>query len=235
MATTISQIETLARTRLEELTPRFWTSAEITAIIIAGIKDLWREIVNLKQEHFLTVSESVTLAADSDALSNVPTDVHKVYLIEPLDGSQDSANNGLYFKPIEYNDPKFIAARNSEAIDPQSDIIYYAIISAGAPVGAPTIKVAPEVNSEVALRFVYVPTISGSLATGDNVPIPGDADNALVAWTVAYARAKERDDRAPDPNWLTTYKSEKDRIINSLGVRQLQEPQFVDALFESEW
>lgn len=235
MATTISQIETLARTRLDEATPRFWSSDEMTAIIIAGIKDLWREIVNLKQEHFLTIDEDVTLAANDDELTDVPTDVHKVYLIEALDGSETSSNRGLAFKPLDYNDPKFINARNLSDIDPQDDIIYYAIIAAGSPVGAPTIKVAPQVTSEVELRFVYVPTISSTLATGSDVPIPGDVDNALVAWTVAYARAKEREDRAPDPSWLASYKAEKDRILNSLGTRQYQEPLFVDALFESEW
>lgn len=235
MATTIAQIETLARTRLDEATPRFWSSAELTAIIIAGVKDLWREVVNLKQEHFLTIDESVTLAASTSTLSSVPTDIHKVYMIEPLDASNDSSNVGLAFKPLDYNHPKFVAARHSASVDPSNATIYYAITSAGSPVGAPVIRVAPQVTSEVEIRLTYVPTISSALASGSDVPIPGDCDNALVAWTVAYARAKERDDRAPDPKWLETYGGEKTRLLNSLGMRQLQEPMFVDAVFEDSW
>jgi hypothetical protein len=233
MATTISQIETLARTRLEELTPRFWSSAELTAIIIAGIKDLWRDVVDLKQEHFLTINEDdVTLPASDDELDGVPSDVHKIYLIEPLTAGQDDSNYNLEFEPLDYNHREFRVARALDAVEPKETAIYYATISAGSPVGAPTIKVAPQVTTAVALRFVYVPTISSSLVTGSDVPIPGDCDNALVAWTVAYARAKERDDRAPDPAWLSTYKGEKDRLVKSLGVRNLQEAEFVDPVFK---
>lgn len=236
MATTISQIETLARTRLEELTPRFWTSAELTAIIIAGIKDLWRDVVDLKQEHFLTIDESsVTLAASSSTLTGVPSDVHKIYLIEPLDSSDDSSNFGLEFEPLDYNDREFRVARSLDAVDPKDTVIYYSVSAAGSPVGAPTIHVAPQVNSAVSLRFCYIPTVSSALASASNVPIPGDCDNALTAWTVAYARAKERDDRAPDPAWLATYKGEKDRLVKSLGVRNLQEPTVVDPVFKGYW
>lgn len=232
MATLISAIETTTRLRLDETTARFWTSAELVDIIIAGIKDLWRSIVELKQEHFLTIDENVTLSASTSTLSSVPSDVHKVYLIEPIESGDSEDNVGLVFKPLDYNHPHFQAARASDAIDPSNNVIYYAITSAGSPVGAPTVYVAPQTTSAVTIRFVYVPTISSALASGSNVPIPGDCDNALVAWTVAYARAKERDDRAPDPAWLATYKGEKDRIIASLGVRQLQEPTIVDAIFE---
>jgi hypothetical protein len=232
MATTLAQIETLTRLRLQEPTARFWSSDELIGIITAGVKDLWRDIVNLKQEHFFTINESVTLAADTATLTDVPSDVHKVLLIEPLDGTTDSSNYNLKFDPLDYNDEKVQAARVSDAVDPKEQVIYYSVVSAGSPVAAPTIYIAPQVTSAVSLRFVYVPTISASLSSGDNVPIPGDVDNALVAWTIAYARAKERADLAPDPSWLATYKGEKDRILMSLGTRQLQDPQFVKPVFE---
>jgi hypothetical protein len=233
MATTIAQIETLTRKRLEEITPRFWTSAELVEIIISGVKDLWRSVVELKQEHFLTINEDdVTLDADTSTLTGVPDDVHKIYLIEPLNGAENDSNYGLEFVPLPYNHVEFRVARTLAAQDPQNCAIYYATVSAGSPVDAPTIYVAPQVNAEVELRFVYVPTIDSALASGDNVPIPGDCDNALVAWTVAYARAKEREDRGPDPTWLATYKGEKDRLLASLGTRNLQEAEYVDPVFK---
>lgn len=228
MATTLAEIETLTRLRLDEVTARFWSSTELQGIITAGIKDLWRDVANLKQEHFLTIDEdNVTLEADTSTLTGVPNDVHKIYLIEALD-----TDSLLDFVPLEYNHPTFQAARQLDAVaSTGNDVIYYAVIAAGSPVGAPSVYVAPQIDAEIELRFVYVPTI-GTLTSASDVPIPGDCDNALVAWTVAYARAKERDDRAPDPLWLSTYKGEKDRLVNSLGVRQLQEPLIVDALFQ---
>lgn len=233
MATKIYTIERLARQRLEEPTPRFWSSDELTGIINAGIKDLWREGVNVKQEHFLTVDDTnVSLAASTDTLTGIPTDTYRIYLIEPR---SHTTNRNLEFLPADFNSAEFRGSRVRDAIDPNNDVIYYAITNQGAPVGSPTIRVAPQVNSAVNLLFVYVPTISSSLTTNSDVPIPGEADNALVAWTVAYARAKERDDRAPDPAWLTLYANERARLIASLGIRQQQEPEVVRGLYEDLW
>ncbi len=241
MPTIISHIETLVRqTPLIELSPRFWSSQELTDIIIAGIKDLWRDIVDLKQEHYLTINPSdgtpgdVYLAANSSTLSGVPSDVHKIFIIEALDQSNSSPNTGLQFHPLSYNHLYFQSARSLAPIDPASDTIYYAITGQGSPVGPPLIYCAPQVTSRVNLRFAYVPTL-GPMTTNSPVPIPGEADNALLAWTVAFARAKERDDRSPDPNWLAVYSTEKLHLLESLGLRQYAEPTYVDAQYEDYW
>lgn len=234
MATLVSAIETAVRFRLEEPTAKFWSSAELVDIIAAGIRDLWRDVVDLKQEHFITISTSVTLAANTATMTSVPTDVHKIVMITPQDVSDDSANVSLAFRPADYNSDDFQNALTRDAVDPSNNTIFYAITAAGAPVGAPTIRVAPQVTSAVTLSFAYVPIV-GALTAASNVPIPGEADNAIVAWTVAYARAKEREDRAPDPNWLAVYATEKAHLVKSLDVRQYQEPKRVDAMFETYW
>ena len=235
MATLISTIETLSRRQLLEPTASFWTSAELVDLIILGIRDLWRDVVDLKAEHYLTVDNTnVTLPADQSTLAGIPADVHKIYLIEPRDTSSTSSNTGLIFMPLDYNDPKFQLGRSQADIDPSNDVIHYAITGRGGPVNPITIYVAPQVNSAVNLSFVYVPVL-GTLASTDNVPIPGEADNALIAWTIAFARAKEREDRSPDPNWLAVYATEKQHLLQSLGLRQYQEPEFVDPIFESYW
>lgn len=235
MSSTLKDIETLARQQLNELVPRYWSSAELTGHIRAGIKDLWRDIVDLKQEHFLTVNNTeVSYPASQSELAGVPLDVHKVYLIEPVDVTTDSANVGLIFAPRAYNDGYFQMARGRDAIDPTNDTVYYEITSQGGPVNAPVIRCAPQVTSAVSLSFCYVPTL-GVLNSDDIVPIPGEADNALMAWTLAYARAKERDDRAPDPAWLTVYSTDKQHLLQSLGLRQYQDPQYVSAQFEDYW
>jgi hypothetical protein len=235
MATTLAQIEAKTRLRLIEITPRFWTSAELIDIIAAGCRDLWRDVVDLKAEHYLEINDTgVSLAASGVELSGVPANLHKVYLIEPRDTTTSSTNPGISFEPLDYNHVDFRAARSRAATDASNVCIYYAIIGQGAPVGAPRIMVAPKVSSVLNVTLTYVPTL-GVLTAESNVPIPGEADNALVAWTVAFARAKESEDRSPDANWLSIYATEKSHLLGSLGLRQTQEPEFAEAMFSEYW
>lgn len=216
------------------LTSPFWSSSELIDIMNRGIRDLWRDIVDLKSEHFLTVdTTNVSLAADTATMTGVPTDVHKIYSIEPLSNAEGETNENLRFEPLDMNHRWFKSARTKPDIDPKNDIIYYAITGAGAPTGSAStvIYVAPQVNSAVTLRFIYVPVLA-DVASGGNNPIPGESDNALIAWTVAFARAKEQEDRSIDANWLITYATEKQHLLQSLGLRQLQENTYVEALFQ---
>jgi len=237
MATLLSSIEAQARRHLIETSPNFWTSEELIDIINLGRKDLWRDIVDLKQEHYLTVdATNVSLAANTATLTGVPVDVHKVYILEARDLSENGSNHGLTFKPLDYNHQTFQLARSHAAVDPTNNVIYYAVHGAGAPTGAPTIYVAPKVTSAVNLSLGYVPTL-GNLISVDYVDIPGEADNALIAWTVAYAMGKEHEsgNRSPDQGWITIYASEKQHLLQSLGLRQYHEPTYVDALWQEYW
>jgi len=189
----------------------------------------------LNQEHFLTVdTSSVTLAANTASLTGVPTDVFRVHLIEPADTQTDPGQR-ILFVPRDYNSSEFINARSRTALDPNGGVtIYYTLTQAGAPVAAPTVLVAPQISSALSVRFVYVPILAAVAAAGNN-PIPGEADNALIAWTVAYARAKEREDRSPDPNWLAVYATEKRNLLVRLTPRQTQEPDVVEGVFSAWW
>lgn len=231
----ISGIETLVRQRINEITPRYWTSQELTDIIISGIKDLWRDVVEVKQEHFFKVNDSdVYFGASSTGLSGVPADVHKIYNIEPRDLSTNGSTHGLVFTPMDYNDKDFQSARGMDAIDPASGEIFYAITGAGGPIDAPIIYCAPQVTSDVDLSFAYIPNLP-DMTTNSSVPVPGEVTNALVAWGVSYARAKEREDRAPDPGWLSIYATEKAHILESLGRREYQENTYARAVFQEYW
>jgi len=236
MATLISEIETQVRINpLLETAASYWTSAELVAITIRGIKDLWRDLVNLKQEYYLTINETdVFLAANASTLSGVPNDVHKVYLIEPRDMTSNSSTGSTSFVPREYNSTAFAIARSQSAVDPQKTEFLFAVIGQGSPAGLTEVRIAPKSTSTVNLAFTYIPTLPPMVASSI-VPIPGEADNALIAWTGAFARAKEREDRSPDPEWLAIYATEKQHLLNSLGLRQLQEPQYVDRVFQEYW
>lgn len=239
MATLLSAIETQARRHLNEATASFWSSAEVIDTMNHGIKDLWGSILDLHQEHFLTNDiTNVSISASTGSLSNVPTDVFRIHLIEPKVTSSGGAYRGLIFVPRDYNSPDFIAARTLGDVDGTTDqVIYYCVTQAGAPVGAPTILIAPTLSAAIAagnIRLCYVPILA-AVAAGGNNPIPGESDNALLAWTVAYGKAKEREDGSPDPNWLAVYATEKANILTRLTPRQTQEPDFAEALFEGLW
>lgn len=237
MSTLLSALETQVRYHLgaPSASDTYWASAELVALMNTGAHDLWRSVVTLGAKHICTLdTTNVYLAASGTSLTGVPADCAKVNMLEPRDMSSSGASRNLQFVPLPYNDPKFQAARSLDAIDPSSGTIYWDQIGAGGPIAAPTVVVAPMVSSQVLLALTYAPVL-GALTAASTNPIPGESDQALIAWTVAYARAKEREDRGPDPNWLAIYATEKQNILVALTPRQDQESQVATAYFEELW
>ena len=235
MATLLSTIRTDARIVLQETTASFWTDAELLTYIIEGCRDLWRAVVDLHQEHFMTVdATNVSMAASTATLTGVHTDLFRVLSIEPRDLSV-ATGTGRYilFQPTDYNAPQFVAARASNEIAPtDGGVVFYAISGAGSPVAAPTVYVAPQLSSALNLRLVYIPTLAALTAASNN-PVPGESDLALKAWCIAYAKGKERDDGSPDPNWLAIYATEKQSLLIVSTPRQEQEPRVVRGVFDA--
>ncbi len=224
---------TAPTTNTSGLTAPFWTEQELLDILILGARDLWKAIVDLHQGHFTTIdATNVSLAASSSTLTGVPADCFRVLMIEPRDLSTSGSNRSLYFKPKQYHSQTFQSARAQTATDPgSSNVIYYDILNAGSPIAAPSIVTAPQISSAANLRLVYVHTL-GTLTESSDNPIPGEADNALVAWGVAWARSKEREDRSPDPAWFATYSTDKQNLMQVLTPRQEQEEEVVEGMFE---
>lgn len=233
MSTLISAIITNARKHLNEPVADFWSDAELLVHATSGIKDLWRAILDLNENHFVVVDDThVSLAANSSVLAGVPTDVFRIESLEARDVSVASSVQNLTFSPRRLNDAAFTGARALSAVDPSGQEIYYSLLNAGAPVGAPTVEVAPQVTSAVNLRLVYTQTL-GALVAADINPIPGESDHAIEAWVVAHALAKERADRKPHPEWVSVYASDKISLLTSLTPRQVQEPEVAEAFFEA--
>lgn len=237
MATLISTIRTRVRRQLNEPTASYWSDAELLDHLVAGMMDLWGAVVDLHQEHYITVdATNVSLAADTATITGVPSDVFRVLLIEPRDTSSSAAGRDVLFIPRDYNSPEMIAARSMDDQSPSGALnVYYAITGKGAPFSAPVIYVAPQLTSALPLRFVYIPTFAASEYNDpdtDNNPIPGESDTALFAYCMAFARGKERDDQSPDPNWLAIYATEKQNVLTRLTPRQEQEPEYVRGFIE---
>lgn len=233
MATQLEALIGQARSHLIEETASFWEDDELVAIANRGFKDLWGAIIDLHDEHFFTVdAENVSMPAGSSTLLGVPADVFRVLLIEPRDVSDSGSTRAVTFTPKDYQHRDFRSVRRRSAQDPSGPLqVLYAISQAGAPVGAPTIHVGPLVTSEILLTLTYIPTVDNKMI-GDQNPVPGESDNAIVSWIVAWARAKERDDRSPDPAWLAIYGTEKKNILTRLAPRQEQEPRCVEGVFD---
>lgn len=237
MATLLSAIISSARQHLVEATASSWTDQELADHANKGMKDLWRRINDLYKHYFVTFdSTNVTLAANSSQLTGIPADAYRVVSIEPRVVGQLNPNPGLIFKPKDYNDPEFVAARARGPVEPRNNVIYYDVMTTGAPVAAPVVRIAPQVSGAVDLLFVYNHVLA-TVATNQNNPIPGEADNAIMAWIIAYARAKEKDDRAPDAEWLAIYGTEKNNLMAQLTPRQIQEAQTAVGMFgeDDDW
>lgn len=245
MATKLSTLRTRVRQRLleekrSETQRLFWSDEELLDLLIDGAKDMWGAVIDLGQEHFLTIVDGnsatpVTQDADATALTGVPADCFRVHMLEPSDTSSTGSHKNVIYVPRDVNSTEFQRARSLSSQDPNSgQIVFFALINAGHPVEAPSIQVSPKLSGQVTLRLMYVPGL-GTLTENSDNPIPGEADNALIAYSVAYARAKEREDRSPDPNWLAIYATEKQNILVRLTPRQSQEPFIVPAMFEDYW
>lgn len=237
MATTIASLLTQVRAQLVEATARFWTDAELRSIMRLGALDLWGAILDLHQDHYFRVTTDPVLRANASEISGVPPDCFRILLIEPADTSSSAAGHQCIFTPAKYKDTAFAVARSLTAQDPTSlpsREIYYDIVGEGSPVAPPQILTAPLISSDLRVRLVYCPTIwpDGAASVPENNPIPGESDNALKAWTIAFARAKETETRQPDSGWLGVYATEKQTILTRLTPREEQEPDVVEDLFQ---
>lgn len=234
MATTISTL--IAQTRreiLKEVTPRFWSDAELLVHAIEGIRDLWKKIVDLHKDHFLTTdATNVSLAASTGTLTGVPTDVFRVRNIRPRVLGSASANPGLIFKGRDNTShPDFVQAEARRAVEPRHAIINYVLVNAGAPVGAPSIRVAPHVSSAVLLTLEYIPVL-GAMTDASVNPIPGESDKAVKHFIAAFARTKERPARDPDPEHVSIYATEARNLLTVLTPRTDAEPEYVVGMWE---
>ena len=215
----------------------FWSDDELFSYAKQATTDLWGAMIDLHQEHFLTINESdVSLPTNSTALAGVPRDVFRIYMIEPL----DPTTNACAFVPRPYNHVEFVNARQqavTTSFSPTSGVnIFYCLAGVGAPSATPMVLCAPEVTTAVPVRFSYIPVLgiqSYTLQTTN--PIPGESDNAIVSWIMAYARIKDRDDKSPDPAHLAVYGTEKQGILTRCIPRQEQDALYADGMFDDYW
>lgn len=232
MATLLSSIISDAREVLLESTARFWTDAYLLGLANEGIKDLWKKIIDLEKDHFVTIDETnLNIVASTVAVAGVPTDLFRIRTLRPR--TLNSANVGLIFKPRELTHPDFVQAEALDPCEPRNRVCYYAVVNAGAPVGAPAIRIAPTLSSAVLLTCTYIPVLAAKIASDAN-PIPGESDKALKHFIIAFARSKERPARDPDPEHVSIYATEARNLLTALTPRSEQEPETVVGMWEGQ-
>jgi hypothetical protein len=219
----------------------FWTEQELLDLLILGCKDLWKGIVDLHQGHFVKIDDTGTViypagtSGVTTSFTGIPEDCFRVLMVEPKDLGATGSTVIRSFRPRQFQSRTFQAARAMSVQDSSSWLeIYYDILNAGSPVGAPLLVGAPPVSSAVPIRLTYVKTLPTLVETDYN-PIGGESDNALIAWTVAYAKAKENEQRMPDAGWLAIYSTEKQGLLTVSTPRQEQEEEEVESLFGDCW
>lgn len=234
-ATKISTILTAVRNQLIEPVARFWSDDELKEIMRNGAIDLWGAILDLHQDHYFKIdAANPVLRANAFEVSNVPEDCFRILLIEPRDTTTTGTGFQIIFTPKKYKDSEFAVARTLSAQDPSALFgreIFYDITGVGSPLEPPHIQTAPLLSADLPLRLVYNPSLEWE---GDVNPVPGHSDNALKAWTIAFAMAKEgqQGQRVPDPGWLGVYATEKQTILTRLTPREEQEPEVVEDMFQ---
>src|SRR5688572_3482178 len=222
MATLLSAIIANARQVLlepAEVTNGQWTDAYLAGIANDGMKELWKGIIDLYHDHFITFdTTNMSIAADSNVITGVPADLFRVRMIQPRTVGPSSTNQGLIFKPRTLVHPDFVQANAYRSSVPRETTVFYAVVNAGAPVAAPAIRIAPKLSSAVLLEVQYIPTLA-TVALNANNPIPGESDKAIQEYVIAYALTKDREDKSPDPEHISCYATEKRNLLVALAPR----------------
>lgn len=211
-----------------------WDDDELLGHARKGISRLWRRIVDVYENHFMTIdSTSAFIDAGATSISGIPDDCYRVVLVEPRVIGPSSSNPGLIFKPKKWQDPLFLNARAQAPITPSEGIVYYQLHEQGPPIGPPVVRIGPTLASSMLLTIAYNQRIAvEALDEDDDNPIPGDADHALTCWIVAHAKAKDREDQRPDQGWMSDFEKETYTILTSLAPRQSQEQEHVEGFLE---
>lgn len=234
-ATSIASLISQIRVALVEPVARFWSDQELVDIMNLGAKDLWGMELDLHQDHWFKITTDTILRANETEISGIPEDCFRIQLLEAADTTQATGRRPVLFVRRKYKSPEFAYARSLSAQQATDTgmIIYYQAVGEGAPTGPPKIVTAPKLAADLRVRLQYTPTIPAIELGGTN-PIPGESDNALKAWTIAFARAKETEGRIPDAGWLGIYKTEKENMRVRMTPRDEHEPDVVDDLFQNE-
>lgn len=158
MAQTLLQVRTSVRAHIDEPTANYWTDAELNGLIDSRQRSLWRKILALKKDYWLTTAtltvSSGTFTYTGGDGSGMPTDIWRVESIRTL----TSGYQGLLWTPADANSDIFLAGLNTDF--PVSSP--YQILYAMRNITTLAISPIPQQAMSALINYIQQPTVMSS-------------------------------------------------------------------------
>lgn len=154
MAQTLLQVRTRVRGHIDEPSANYWSDSELNGLIDDRQWDLWRKVLALRKDYWLSTFTLTTTAGTysySAGSGGVPTDIWRIESIRTtLSGYQ-----GVGWVPGRPNDAAFLGGLNSD--DPVSlpDCFLYALRNLSTLWISPT----PQIALTALVAYIQQPTV----------------------------------------------------------------------------
>lgn len=209
----LSTLRTMVRDQLDEVSPSFWSEAQLNRYInrakdrvrtrLRALNDYYCSVTRTSQDGTLTIQGESYPAANFKIVAGtsdyaLPPDFDGMSTIECI----TSGHEDLDFTRKDINDPEFRGARSLPDNQSPWDEVLFCII------GEPAVmRIAPKLDTTLDLRITYIQTLADLSADGDALTLPNPSHLAVVDYATMYAL---RQDRSPDAG---TYEASGDKLL----------------------
>jgi len=224
----------LARTQLDDMSVQKISEGLLLGAANEGKNELVKLIRRARQDYFQKFTVLTVPIAD-------PLDPSEMDLPDEFSILKD-----LQIKTAGYENVKFFPAdRSSETFrqaiinrrfnSQNSGYFFYDVGSGSNTPGVLSVlKLAPGSDINLSLKVVYDGTVLDMTEPDDEpTPIPPEHWDYIVTWMVCNALRTKTDPRLASFESKLKYQGE--RVVDSVGIRQVRDPVFVTGYLENEW
>jgi hypothetical protein len=227
MAKTLGSVTTLVRQRIQELTPSYWTEAEVAAAINIAKDDLGREISRINEDFF---QENITLSfAVGDIREALPLGFLRLKNLRTTTSGFESQR----WIPMDQANPQFVDGLASTNVSiTRADSEMYDIMS-DITTDRSYLMVSPIVGSamDVSCDYIsYVPDLSGTNDTFKILdPFVGFIEDMATFYLLCKGPAGD----------FATWKRLADQKLQTILVdaarRQIKDAEFAQGYLEDDY
>ncbi len=184
--TTLLEIRTKVRRRLDEAAARFWEDDDLDDWINEGTRDLAR------RAEVLQTTSTINSVVDQQQYA-LPTNVLRVHRVEwSRTGTFDSTSQitALEFRPFNSMDSVWWSAQTSTTGDP-----YWYTMWGYPPALNLILYPVPDVSVSSGIKVYYYRSPTAATADGDTVDVLGGWDDLIVDYCEFSALRKDADPR----------------------------------------
>jgi len=221
MARALSTVRLAVRDHLDEDSASYWTDASLTRQIVRSASALWKRIVQIRKDYFLSATPGTLTLASGTFRYALPSDFFEVKLIRTTTSGQEN----VAWRPAHMASAKFIEGLRSDiTINSPSEFLYQIVANQ-------TIVVSPIPRAVLVASVEYVALPTEPSADADTF---GALDPFLDY--VEYDAAAKLLAKGPvgDPAyWQNMADKEWIAILLALDkFRSRQDGDFVEGMFE---